>query len=120
MALSPDGKLLATAGGDRLVRLWDLKRIREIHRLEGHEKEVVGVAFSPDSKMLASSGYDQTVRLWDCATGKELAKLQGHELRVTSVAFSPDGKMLASGGIAMAEIPNLRGSTQAHKIPLCP
>jgi WD40 repeat protein len=118
MALSPDGKLLATAGGDRFVRLWDLKKIRELYRLEGHEKEVVGVAFSPDSKMLASCGYDQTVRLWDCAGGQELAKLQGHELRVTTVAFSPDGKVLASGGIAKAETPNFRGSTQGDQIRL--
>jgi WD40 repeat protein len=97
VAFSKDQKTVASAGDDKMVRLWDLTTGKEIRRFVGHDKWVYTVAFSPDGKILASAGDDQTIRLWEIATGKEIRKLLGHEKEVNSIAFSPDGKVLASG-----------------------
>jgi WD domain, G-beta repeat len=66
---APDGRTLATASGDRTVRLWDLSD-RDQPRplgppLTGHTASVNGVAFAPDGRTLATASTDQTVRLWD-------------------------------------------------------
>jgi WD40 repeat protein len=98
VAISSDNKSLASASGDKTVRLWDLATNKERAALQGHTESVLSIAFSPDGKILASAGgYDKSVKLWDLATGKERATLQGTEA-VWSVAFSPDGKTLASAG----------------------
>jgi WD40 repeat protein len=93
---SPDGKLLASAGEDRLVRLWDATTGAELRQFTGHDGPVYSVAFAPDGKTLASAGADKLVRLWDVATGKELRRFLGHEAIVLPVAFSPDGRTIAS------------------------
>ena len=98
VAFSPDGRRLASAGGDGTVRLWDPATGAELAALTGHDGPVAAVAFSPDGRRLASAGEDGTVRLWDPATGAELAALTGHDGPVAAVAFSPDGRRLASAG----------------------
>ena len=97
VAFSPDGKMLASSGDDKTIKLWDLATRKELATLQGHFESVAAIAFSPDGKILASAGYDKTVRLWDITTRKHLATLPGHEGTVWSVAFSPNGKMLATG-----------------------
>ena len=92
------GSLLASAGGDGTVRLWDPATGQPAATLDGHDGGVSGVAFSPDGHLLASAGGDGTVRLWDPATGQPAATLEGHAGGVNGVAFSPDGHLLASGG----------------------
>jgi WD40 repeat protein/serine/threonine protein kinase len=98
VAFSPDGKTLATANMDRIVKLWDISTGRELASFTGHTNGVRCVAFSPDGATLATSSDDGTVRIWDRATGKPRARLDGHKARIRCVVFSPDGKMLASGG----------------------
>lgn len=97
VAISPDGRTVATADDDGEIKLWDTAAGQERATLQGHAREVNAVAFSPDGKTLASGSDDTTIKLWHTATGLERATLQGHAHVVNAVAFSPDGNTLASG-----------------------
>jgi WD40 repeat protein len=99
VAFNADGTLLATAGQDGTIIVWDVARRAERARLAGHEDPVRSVAFSPDGTLLASGGLGGNVVLWDVRAGTVLARLPGgHRARVGGVAFSPDGAVVASIG----------------------
>jgi WD40 repeat protein len=96
VAISPDGKMLASASSDSTIKLWDVLGGKLLRNLEGHGGKVQAVAISPDGKMLASASSDSTIKLWDVGTGTLIRTMKGHGGKVQSVAISPDGKMLAS------------------------
>ena len=96
VAYSPDGKAIASGGGDNLIRLWTCAPARNSPAHRSHGLAVRGLAFSPDGQTLASGANDSTVRLWDVATGKLLWTVE-EKGAISSVAFSSDGKAVAAG-----------------------
>ena len=97
VAFSPDGKTLASGGGDNVIHLWDIGTGKRKVTLFGHTGGVFSLAFSPDGKTLASGSHDSDIRLWDPHTGEHKKTLTSHSAWVRSIAFSSDGKTLVSG-----------------------
>jgi WD40 repeat protein len=120
LAFSPDGKILASGGGETII-LWNagtrqmLRKITSGHPFESASQSIAGVqtmAFSPDGKTLVSGGCGKVerragqpnnscgvgeLRFWDAKTGQMIgAPLATHEDHVISLAFSPDGTTLVS------------------------
>jgi WD40 repeat protein len=104
LALSADGTILASAGMDRDIILWDVARSRELARFV-HAAPVRGVAFSPDGRTLASASEDRTVKLWDVSRRPERDLLEttaaGPALCCGCLAFFPDSKTLLAGGTSV-------------------
>jgi WD40 repeat protein len=100
LSLSPDGKIMATAGGaDRNVKLWDTTTWQELATLQQPcSISTDAVAFSPTDPLLATAHLDGSIRLWNTNTLRQMNVLVGHTAGATSLAFSPDGTRLVSGG----------------------
>jgi len=96
VAISPDGKTVASGSADQTVGLWDAISGEYKRNLSGHTDVVCTVVFSPDGNTIASGSFDHTIRLWDAHTGKHKMTLTGHTSIVWSVAYSSDGSTLAS------------------------
>ncbi len=93
VAYQPGGKLLATAGVDRTVRLWDVVRGTQTAQFPANAPWAL--AFSADGRWLAAGTDNATLTLWDVATGKERTFPTGVEGFISSVAFRSDGKAVA-------------------------
>jgi WD40 repeat protein len=104
MCLSPVRDVLAVAGNDGAIRLWDLyQRTKvmtlrtEMHERTGHDAVALSLAFSPDGALLASAHVDAAVHLWDINRGHEVPVKLRHDAVVGTLTFSPDGSTLATG-----------------------
>ena len=105
LAFTPDGAVLAAAGGntdDFAIQLWAVVSGRSLGELDGHKGIIWSLAYSPDGKMLASVSSDHTAKIWDWRN-KTLIKSLDFPNQVVSVSFSPDGQTLAVGGVDLPQ-----------------
>jgi hypothetical protein len=104
LAVSPDGRVLASADAGGAVRLWTLPDGAPRQTLRGHAGAVNCLVFSPGGQLLFSGGDDGNVCEWKLPEGRRLRTLQGCTGRVTALALTPDGKTLVSQGHDSPEV----------------
>jgi WD40 repeat protein len=117
LAISKDGKFIASASRDNTVKIWDAGSGKDIQTLKGHNDAVTSVSFSPDGKQVVTTSLDKTVRVWDIAGAKEVANFKVERMvevkdpkgkisqvkeigrEFTHALFSNDGKKVFAGNL---------------------
>ncbi|MFW9264298.1 protein kinase domain-containing protein [Nostoc sp. CALU 546] len=97
VAISPDGKTIASSGDDRKIKLWNLATGSPISSFNTYSQQVNAVVISPDGKTLVSGNDDNTIKIWNLGTGKQIRTLTGHSDSVHALAISADSQTLLSG-----------------------
>lgn len=116
---SPDGKMIATAGYDRVIKLWDSRSGQLLRSMKGHNGAIYDLAYSPDGKVLISGCADETVKLWSVATGQRLNTLSQPEGEVLAVGVSVDGKnIMAASSDNRLRVWTLSDSEQTQTNPI--
>jgi WD40 repeat protein/beta-lactamase regulating signal transducer with metallopeptidase domain len=127
VALAPDGKVLAAAGGG-IVQLWEVETGKELRRIDAAGNGLAGLLFSPDGRTLAGRASDGTLVLWAADTGKEVRQFKpaprqrgngvvlvlggGGNSIAPGMAFTPDSKALA------AAVTDYKGEAVLHSVKL--
>ena len=114
LSFSSNGELLASAGKDGKINVWNLKTKEKLNTFQDHVGSVLKIDFSSDSKRLVSAGEDNTIRIWDDVDEKNkgryssifqlyqqeipsVRKYSSVEYQITAVVFSPDDRRIISG-----------------------
>jgi WD40 repeat protein len=136
LAVSPDGRTLASVGDDMVCRLWNIATGEMLREMRGHEEKtpthftsmLYAVAFSPDGSRLATGDRVGHIVVWDASSGRSLATMEAPALytwddvqRIRSIggirafAFSPDGTQLAVGGVGqIGNVDALQGPSRVE------
>ncbi len=97
LAYSPNGQILATAGLDGAVRLWDTASGKLTRTIKAHAGPVWGLAFAPDGRSVFTGGADARAAQWDAGSGRNLRNFGGYNEEALYVAASSDGRLLFTG-----------------------
>jgi WD40 repeat protein/tRNA A-37 threonylcarbamoyl transferase component Bud32 len=95
---------LASASGDKSIRVWNVAKREVSFKLEGTPGEVQSLAYHPDGRRIVSIGTDRLIRLWDVVTRQEILDFEEHVGTLRRVAFSADGRSLAGAGNGVVRV----------------
>ncbi len=103
LSFAPDGKTLASTGGEPVVRLWDVASGRELVPQSGHRSGARSLVVSPADGTVFTAGDDGTIRQWDPSSGRELGLIAQLNGPVESLSVSSDGETLLIGGSTVTQ-----------------
>jgi WD40 repeat protein len=89
IALSPDGKTLASGSYRGIIKIWNLQTAKLLYTLKAHTDAIESLAISPDGNLLASGSWDNRIKLWNLKTGILINTLKGHADDVKAISISP-------------------------------
>ncbi|MBB5039238.1 c-type cytochrome domain-containing protein [Prosthecobacter dejongeii] len=125
---SPDGKLLASGGADKVARITDLSTGKVLKVFEGHTHHVLGLSWRYDGRMLATAGADNVVKIWDWTAGDRRKNVEGWDKEVTATDYlggsdtlattSGDGRVriINSAGAEVKSLPGVKDFMNALAI----
>ena len=120
VCLQDAGDLMATAGDDHIVRVWNLKTGSQVHQLHGHNGWVRTATFIGSSNILVTAGDDGQVIRWDCVSGRQVDALLTLDHAIWRIAVNPQVTQLAVGGftstVTVVDLEDKR-ITQQHLHP---
>ncbi len=96
IAYSPDGKYVAGAGFQQVIKIWDRSNQKLIKNLKGHTGGILALDFHPTKPIIASGSHDGTLKIWDIENEKELQTFTDQTISISGVKFNFDGSLLAS------------------------
>lgn len=95
VVFSPDGSMMASAGGDDVVTIRRTSDWSTVHTLQGHTDSIYSIAWSPNGAYIGTGAYDQTAKCWNVADGSLRFTVANNGGNIYGVAFSPDSSTLA-------------------------
>ena len=111
-AFSPDGKLLASCGADRMMSVFDAQTGERQKMFQGHTHHVLGVSWQAEGQLLATCGADKIIKVWNYQTGSETKGIGGFSKEVTSIHFmGTSNKFIVSTGDPAVTIRNTDGAS---------
>lgn len=112
--IHPNGQIMASAGGDAAIKLWDLSTFELVTTLKGHTKSLTRAIISPDGASLLSASSDQTLRYWDLAQGQTVREIKNLGAVLVDCAFTPNPNLV----LALTGSRQLKGVELAGGRPL--
>lgn len=94
--ISPDQRLVALGGPQKVARIWSVETGAKLHDLGKHTDWIQAAAFSPDGVLLATADRAGNVFVWEAATGRDYLSIQAHPAAVTALAWRGDSNLLAT------------------------
>ncbi|XP_053377400.1 U3 small nucleolar RNA-interacting protein 2-like isoform X2 [Mercenaria mercenaria] len=98
MALSSDGKYLATGDANKLIHIWDAGPMTLLHTFKGHRDAISGLTFRKDTHQLYSCSHDRSVKIWNVDERAYVETLFGHQDKITGIDSLSRERAITSGG----------------------
>lgn len=93
---APSGDLLASAGNDGLILIWDVfdSKLKNTACMKGHKHSILDIVWTKDSANIISASADRNIALWDAYTSDRIKVFREHKSTVNSIDFGARGTQL--------------------------
>nr|ACO12870.1 U3 small nucleolar RNA-interacting protein 2 [Lepeophtheirus salmonis] len=98
LAVSTDGKYLASGGEHDNIHIWDGNTMEHLHTFKGHRDMISGLVFRVNSHTLFSCSFDRSVKVWNLDEMTYIESLFGHQDKITGIDAGRRERAVTSGG----------------------